>query len=134
MTIAPGSLNHVRLACIHFNGLEIGDKTCDAGIRYSDVQDDSPGGRRWPCMPSLPGRAPCTIECPKKRVRTPEEVAAFEAEVNAAVEQSLARAARGECHHCGAPVEAKIREGRCLYAKPCGHRIGQAAEEEDEFT
>lgn len=115
--------------CVHFNGLGIGargeGKRCRAGVRYLDVRDDSDGARRWPCMPPLGQRLPCTTTCEHKRLPTAEEVAAFEVETRAVVDEALAKIARGECHWCGAKVERRRQIGRCQYAEPCGHRIGQ---------
>lgn len=37
-----------------------------------------------------------------------------------------------ECPHCGAKVERKEQVGRCVYAKPCGHRLYQGSLPEAE--
>lgn len=42
---------------------------------------------------------------------------------------ALERIARGECVHCGQKIESRRTEGRCVYAMPCGHRQGTAAED-----
>lgn len=33
--------------------------------------------------------------------------------------------ADGDCPTCGTKVESRRTEGRCAYAEPCGHRLGQ---------
>ena len=33
--------------------------------------------------------------------------------------------ANDKCPHCGAIIEKKDQDGRCVYAKPCGHRLYQ---------
>lgn len=36
--------------------------------------------------------------------------------------------ATGHCTHCGREMEAE-KIGRCLYAKPCGHRLNEIPRE-----
>lgn len=119
--------------CVHFNGYGIRDeKKCRAGVRYLDVQDDSNNARRWPCTPPLGKRPVCTTECSLRQFPTPEAVDAKEAEIQAAIAEALAKIALGECHVCGAKVEQRKQVGRCAYAEPCGHRIGQVDTGDDE--
>lgn len=48
-----------------------------------------------------------------------------EEEINQAVKALLADLANGLCPHCHAKVEQETQVGRCVYAKPCGHRLYQ---------
>ena len=61
--------------CVHFNGLfdftTNDPKRCQAGVAYDDVKDSDPP--RWPCVPPLGGRPPCTTTCEHRRLPTPEE-------------------------------------------------------------
>lgn len=36
----------------------------------------------------------------------------------------LERLAKGLCPHCGDDPKEFVQVGRCVYAKPCGHRLG----------
>jgi hypothetical protein len=56
------------------------------------------------------------------------EVAEQEARVDAVAAQVRERVAAGQC---GQIVARTQKIGRCLYAEPCGHRQGQAADAED---
>lgn len=52
---------------------------------------------------------------------TPEVQAAIEAFMQIWKE----RTARNECFQCGTPLTAQRQIGRCIYAEPCGCRLGQ---------
>ena len=52
---------------------------------------------------------------------TPERTAAFAAWLAQMVERDR----RGECWHCGTHLTAKRQVGPCIYAEPCGCRLGQ---------
>ena len=106
------------VTCRHFNGIQ--SSACDAGIDYGRVP------RPLPCLPrfddgTVPGG------CPQYAVRTPAELAADAAELEAIFAKMRLRSERGECLHCGAPVFRERQVGRCIYADPCGHRQGQGA-------
>lgn len=40
-----------------------------------------------------------------------------------AVRDYFGALAGGLCPECGQPVEEEVQSGRCVYAKPCGHRM-----------
>lgn len=108
--------------CVHFRGIQ--HATCEAGISMVSIRDASqPGPYRWPCL-TLDGRK-ATTTCEQFREPTPEEIAADEAAWAARVEEVTARFKRGECSDCGVKVTAVRQAGKCVYAEPCGHRIGQ---------
>lgn len=53
--------------------------------------------------------------------RTPEQIA----EAKHKIELRNKRISAGLCPHCADPVATLAQEGRCIYAEPCGHRVGQ---------
>ena len=117
--------------CKHYTGMH--QDTCRLGIAYSSF-----GWRRWGSAQGLPcligdrrPKAPCVHLC----LPTPEEMAAHTAEqeqaIHAIVERWREREARGECQQCGTPLTAKVQVGRCIYAEPCGCRLGQGQLRQD---
>ena len=52
---------------------------------------------------------------------TPEE----QAEIAAVLRQWHEDIAAGRCWQCHQPITAKVQVGRCIYAEPCGCRMGQ---------
>lgn len=118
MSARPGS-------CFHFRGIQ--HATCLAGIKMIDVRDDSqPGPYRWPCI-TIAGREPATTTCASFREPTKEEIAAWDAKVEARLKEIADRHERGLCADCGAKITRARQVGRCAYAEPCGHRIGQGS-------
>lgn len=122
-----------RRTCVHFNGVGFGtrerDKACAAGVVYS-VLAPTASTFRLPCLPALTPRheaeyAPA--ECPSFRLPTDEELTAWEAQIQAAFDAACERTRQGLCPSCGAQVERRTMVGRCAYAEPCGHRLGQVA-------
>jgi hypothetical protein len=109
--------------CVHFRGIQ--HATCEAGIVMLSVRDASHlGPYVWPCLPPMkPGQLRTT--CPQYREPTPEEIAADEAALQARLEEMRGQAERGECSNCGVKVTKVRQAGSCVYAEPCGHRIGQ---------
>lgn len=95
--------------CRHFTGIQ--HKTCAAGVEYLPLRDKPPGAGMacWPCL-RLAGEPAARTTCPQRVLMTDEALAKIEA---------------GRCHVCDAMVTSRERVGRCLYARPCGHRIGQ---------
>ena len=107
--------------CFHFRGIQ---NVCAAGIDLVTVRDASqPGPYRWPCL-SLDGRK-ATTTCPSYREPTAEEIAADRAAWDARIAELDERLKRGECGECGVKTASVRQVGRCVYAEPCGHRIGQ---------
>lgn len=108
--------------CIHFRGIQ---NVCAAGVDPRTVRDASgPGVARWPCL-TLIGKEPATTVCPHRRPMTPEDHAEQERRIMAAVEKFERDIKDGICPHCGNPMLERRVVGRCEYAEPCGHRLGQ---------
>ncbi len=94
---------------------------CEANIDMDSVRDASVP-YRYPCFdPSVshlcPHHAPYTAQERAEQLRGVADVLrqmnAFEARTSEA------------CPHCGAHVTALDQVGKCVYARPCGCRIGQ---------
>lgn len=109
--------------CRHFTGIH--QDICKAGIRYDSVRDHQPGYRmaRWPCLTL--DKSPAATICEKRDYWTAEESRAMVASDDAAVAKFIADLDAGNCPHCGRPVEKQEQVGSCVYASPCGHRLGQ---------
>jgi hypothetical protein len=110
--------------CRHFTGIPLGADdlgTCSAGISYEAVRDASQRPYRWPCVES------CAVACASYAPNTPEEIAAEEADIQAAIAEAGRRYTEGRCIHCAAEVTARKVVGKCEYAEPCGHRQGQVS-------
>jgi hypothetical protein len=113
--------------CVHFCGIQ---KVCNAGVAPKSVRDESQSGPyRWPCL-SLIGREEATTTCALRRIMTAAELAAEEAEIVAACDKFEADLKADRCPHCQTPIQAREVRGRCEYALPCSHRIGQVAQPE----
>ena len=56
---------------------------------------------------------------------TAEEIAEHEAWIRDRLNEFRERGKRGECTDCGQKITAVRQVGSCVYADPCGHRIGQ---------
>ena len=119
-------LGQFREQCRHFNGIQ--HDTCEAGVPYLSVRDDSaPGPYRWPCLDV--GRGLASTICPKQSLLTKEEKEEWERTIDGVIAKADADIAAGKCHVCGANTEPSKVVGRCRYAA-CGHRIGQVATED----
>jgi hypothetical protein len=109
--------------CVHFNGLH--HDRCKAGVHILSVRDISgPRPYRWPCI-TFVGKPACVTTCASFRAETQEERDAARAKARVAVEQHLRKLADRQCPTCNTPIGELRQEGRCVYAEPCGHRIGQ---------
>lgn len=117
------SIKHEMQTCCHFTGLH--HDVCAAGVAYQSVRDHRKGYRmaRWPCL-TIDGNAAQTI-CGKKKCPTREEAERLVDRHAAAIATMLANLEAGICNTCGAEIESETQVGLCVYAKPCGHRIGQ---------
>lgn len=103
--------------CRHFNGIL--NKHCKFGVLYDHIRDDSVRPCRLPCIDSD------AITCCLHR----EEYTAVEREAQEAKYAEFMRDMEsGICPHCKSVITSRQRIGRCLYASPCGHRLGQTAE------
>jgi hypothetical protein len=106
--------------CVHFRGIQ--HATCEAGVDMASIRDGSqPGPYRWPCLTL----DKATTSCALYREPTAEEIAADQAAFEARLDEMRTRSERGECSHCGVKVASVRQVGKCVYADPCGHRIGQ---------
>jgi hypothetical protein len=115
------------IKCVHFRGIQ---NVCRAGIDPRTKRDTTkPGIAVFPCL-TFPGNRPCGVACGSRREMTPAEVAAEDAEIEAAVARMEQALAAGNCPHCLAPIERRQVVGRCAYARPCGHRLGQVGGDE----
>lgn len=113
--------------CIHFNGIQ---KPCAAGIDPMSVRDKSgPGMATFPCIDI--GK-PCAKTCGSQRMMTAQEEADENAAIDAQVARFLADLASGKCPICQEQVAERRQVGRCQYARPCGHRLGQHGDEGDD--
>jgi hypothetical protein len=110
--------------CVQFNGIQ--HKTCEAGIRYDTVRDVSQRPYRWPCFTD----ESAATSCLGRRMPTPEETELHVASVEAWLAELRDKQRRGECVHCGATIERAEQVEKCLYAVPCGCRIGHAQVDE----
>lgn len=101
--------------CRHFTGIQ--HKTCAAGVVYRTMWDNSVKPHTLPCTPLA-----CSVTCDRYAPQTPEEIKAQDAYV----ENFCRELNEGKtCPHCHAPIAQREQVGRCLYARPCGHRLGQ---------
>jgi hypothetical protein len=104
--------------CRHFNGIQHG--TCEAGIVYNDVRDAST--RHLPCFKD----DGCSQNCQSVSFLSEQEVAEEAAREKAIAAAFLEEMVAGiTCPHCHVTIEEKTQVGRCVYAKPCGHRLYQ---------
>lgn len=102
--------------CKHFRGIQ--HERCDANLIMRDMR--SPDGA-WPCLQPLRASQERPT-CPLYQEPTREEIAQHEAEIRALLDKW--RGQRGECS-CGVKITSVRQVGSCVYADPCGHRIGQ---------
>lgn len=111
-----------KLVCVNFNGVQ--HSACAAGIAYKSVEGMKPGHHTLPCF-RTPERTECPSSCASYTEPTVEQLAEFNAKLDARFDEITQRQSRGECRDCGAKVVSVSQSGRCVYAEPCGHRIGQ---------
>jgi hypothetical protein len=116
--------------CIHYTGLlgRAGEpregRRCNAGVLYDEVKRlPEPGrGYKLPCLGNS------DTECALRVAVTPEQ----EAESERIALERIALHARviraGHCPHCGLEMTSR-KIGRCIYAKPCGHRLNEIPHE-----
>lgn len=108
--------------CVFFTGI-FQNPTCKAGVNYTSVRDASqPGMYRWPCHRSQDA----TTTCLKAQYPTPAEAEAEAQMFEAAGKKLMEDLAKGLCPTCQQKVVTQKQVGRCVYAEPCGHRLGQA--------
>jgi hypothetical protein len=109
--------------CTYFTGLA--EKMCQQGIAYRTL-----GAGGIPCVP-VPGRDEAARQaiCALLTFPTPEECQRDREEEARAIKdwiiEAQARSVRGACVQCGTTLTATRQIGRCIYAEPCGCRLGQ---------
>lgn len=112
--------------CRHFNGTQ--NDTCKAGIRYEDVRDGL-AHKTYPCFKEN-GRAD---QCPSASFLSEQEVDAEMERIAIAAGAFFTKLAEGKvCPHCNAPIAKRLQVGRCVYARPCGHRQYQGKLPDEE--
>lgn len=112
-------LQRIKTRCVHFTGVQ--HDVCKVGVRYEDLPREKPpvGLIQIPCInPSCGG-------CDKRQFPTNEQAQIEADEWEETIEKFLGRLKDGDCPHCGVKVTKRIQVGPCVYAEPCGHRIGQ---------
>ena len=127
--------NHKSLAeqignwCRHFNGIDRG--TCKAGVRYIDIKGVEVASRTYPCFKDNN----CADRCPSASFLSAQEVVEEVKRSQEIAARFLTELAEGKtCPHCHAPITKRYQVGRCVYAKPCGHRQYQGKLTESEHT
>lgn len=108
--------------CRHYTGMM--NKSCDAGVEYNSIKsiEDTYPPVTWHCY-----NPNAVVKCPLYEEHTPEELEEQKKQIAAA----LVRMAgfwggdSDECPQCGGTIEAAEQVGRCVYARPCGCRVGQ---------
>jgi hypothetical protein len=116
--------------CIYYTGLlgRIGEnedeRRCKAGMLYADVKGrKETGGVSVPCVPNLDaGLTTCPLYAPRSEEQAAEEMRREMEHMTT----HFAVVAAGYCPHCGKPMRQE-QIGRCVYAKPCGHRLNEIA-------
>lgn len=126
--------------CIHYNGVmgpinqRDEDRRCKAGVRYTDLATHNVVGHptadlyALPCLRDVPPHVkepPVKVECQRLHYHTREEAEQRERESEEAAERWRRNLAENRCPHCGTSIDRKVQVGRCVYARPCGHRLYQ---------
>jgi hypothetical protein len=105
--------------CRHFTGIQ--HKDCRAGVNYMSVRDTSGKGMaKWPCLDKG-----ATTTCSKRELPTEAEARATVDEREAAWGRFMDEVEQGICATCHVKADDFVQVGPCIYAKPCGHRVGQ---------
>lgn len=113
-------LQRIKSRCKYFNGVQ--NDTCEAGVIYENLPREKNPARGIIGIPCINPNLDC---CAKREYPTDAEAKAEADEMNAAIENFMERLKNGDCPHCGKKVEKRVQVGPCVYAEPCGHRIGQ---------
>lgn len=105
--------------CKNYNGFGL-HKQCDAGVSYEPYRPYSVHNLP-PCLSEDSTMTPCATAI----YPTPEEVAVYEAKLEAEFQRMMQCNEQWICRHCGAEILNEKQVGRCVYAEPCGHRLYQ---------
>ena len=110
--------------CKHFTGIH--QKTCKLGIAYKDLGYVMGGKQGLPCLgPDVRPKMPCAYHCLPTKEEWEQEKKEQTQAVKTFLTQMKDREAKGLCWQCGKALTAKRQVGRCIYAEPCGCRLGQ---------
>ena len=107
--------------CVHFTGVM--NKTCRLGIAYDSVRGTERG--QFPCLKATYTDQTRIDLCSSAEYLTVEQAKVKADEKLARIRGKMQRMADGFCPHCDQKIERSQKIGRCLYAEPCGHRLGQ---------
>lgn len=108
------------LWCKHFHGIQ--HKICDQGVNLMSVRDTSgPGMAEWPCTSGNQTQ----VKCDLAEFPTEAEARGAEERMAETVKAFFEKLTNNICPHCERPIEVKEQVGRCVYARPCGHRLYQ---------
>lgn len=117
-----------ELTCKHFNGLR--NEACDLDIEYKTVTDypesranEAPFFQKTVACFGFDD-AECSITCSKREFYTPEEIEAKAAASLERLRQYSEDYKNDICPNHKIPM-VKKQIGRCIYADPCGCRLGQ---------
>jgi hypothetical protein len=102
--------------CRHYQTHNGRFPSCAVGIDVKSLP--TVRGNRVCFKPSIGG-------CVMREEKDPVETRRMVDELDTAMRAAVHRLNSGLCPHCGAEPESVEVVGRCSYAKPCGHRIGQ---------
>lgn len=120
--MTPPTPKQMASGCRHFTGLL--NSVCTAGIPYKDMIRNS---GCLPCLP--PSTNACAKTCPFFEYKTVEEIERERQITEAAILMYSEKLSHSICPHCNEPIESQFQIGRCVYARPCGHRLYQGASE-----
>jgi hypothetical protein len=116
-----GHVHREMHTCKHFPQGGVMRDQCKAGVVLRSVRSVTPGTMAtWPCLDE---NAP--IKCPKIELPTREEATATVEQWNAAITRVLTDLKESRCPECHVQPDRYEQRGACVYALPCGHRIGQ---------
>jgi hypothetical protein len=107
--------------CVHFNGMM--NQTCRLGIAYDTVRGQERG--QFPCLKQTYTDPTRTDLCSSAEYLTVDQAKVKADEKMARIRAKLERMVEGYCIQCDQKIERQVKVGRCLYAEPCGHRLGQ---------
>ena len=105
--------------CIHYPpGGMVTNDICKKGV---DLRPFKPVSVEAPCYNDKVGG------CPFAEYPTPEQIVERNKHIGAIMESmvSLMQGKSDVCYQCGQPIDQLEQVGRCVYARPCGHRLYQ---------
>jgi hypothetical protein len=117
MDLRERSIQHEMRRCVHFSGIHH-DK-CRAGVAYATVKNFLGEGRIYPCV------APEVMTCASRQLPTQEQAEVLADQAEEHHRAFMAKIALGVCASCDVEAADFKQVGKCIYAMPCGHRVGQ---------